>query len=125
MWFPMASAPPDWTTLLDELRADHPLTVDPRDDTAGFDDFLDRAAADRTAATFYGLAMRPPPQPLRLVPIVAPIPVFAWWAMWRRRAPGPLVDRLLAALPPQEGFDAAEDPERVWLPAADRTALFG
>ena len=125
LWFPMSSAPPEWTVLLDELRADYPITVDPGG-TTGFEDFLDRAAEDRTAATFYGQGMRPLPDPrLRQIPIVSPAPVFAWYAMWRRRVPTALVDRLLAHITLTEGIDLgiADDPDRVWLPAADRAAL--
>lgn len=107
------------------LRADYPITVDPGG-TTGFADFLDRAAQDRTAATFYGQSMRPLPDPrLRQIPIVSPTPVFAWYAMWRRRVPTTLIDRLLTHITLTEGIDLgiADDPDRVWLPAVDRAAL--
>ena len=93
----------------------------------GFDHFLDRTAADPGTATFYGLAMPPPTAPgLRLVQIVGPVPVFAWYAMWRRQPTDERVTRFLSHVDSGDtGVAVADalDPDRVWLPAADRREL--
>jgi DNA-binding transcriptional LysR family regulator len=124
LWFPTASAPVDWTSLLDELTDEFDIKLDPAGPKAGFDYFLDRPARDLNTVTLYGLGMPPPAiTRLRVVPIVAPTPVFAWSVMWRPRVPESVIDRLLAyadldvAVP----VEVAADPDRVWLPAADRT----
>jgi len=59
------------------------------------------------------------------VPIVAPAPVFAWWAMWTRRVPGEFIDRLTATMVADLADDLvfASDPQRAWLPDADRGYL--
>lgn len=126
LWFPLASAPEDWTTLLDELCATYGLTLDRTVATMGFADYLDRTSRDPTGASFLGMGMDEPTGPgLRVVPIVAPQPVFAWSAMWRRRIPDRVVARLLAHLPRVDpaALDRAADPARVWLPDIDRAAL--
>jgi DNA-binding transcriptional LysR family regulator len=117
--FPMDSAPEDWVTFVEELTGAFGITVDPTGANMGFDHFLDRTAADPATATFYGLAMRPPAdERLRVVPIVAPSPVFAWAVMWRRRVPESVVNRLVGPpLPP------AEAGAGIWLPASDRAWL--
>ncbi|GAB4585078.1 LysR family transcriptional regulator [Nocardia sp. IFM 10818] len=115
--FPMHDAPPDWVNLVDELTATLGIVVDRSGSNLGFDHFLDQTADDPTTATFYGLHMPPPDDDrLRLVPIVAPTPVFAWAVMWRRRIPDSLVNRL--ARP-----GSATLPDDAWLPAADRAWL--
>ncbi|WP_449061195.1 LysR substrate-binding domain-containing protein [Planomonospora algeriensis] len=115
--FPIHDAPTDWVSLLDELTAAFGIVVDQTGSNLGFDHFLDQTAGDPTTATFYGLRMPPPRDDrLRIVPITAPAPVFAWTAMWRRRIPESVIDRLTGpvstALPPH-----------AWLPAADRAWL--
>jgi hypothetical protein len=92
----------------------------------GFDHFLDRTAEDPAVATFFGAAMRSPADDrLRTIPVVAPIPVFAWAATWRRRTPETVVDRLLAGSGPHDLIPAerVRDRRQVWLPAADRAWL--
>jgi hypothetical protein len=116
--FPMHGAPEDWVTFVDDLTAAFGITVDPSGSSMGFDHFLDRATEDPDTATFYGLApMRPPGhERLRVVPIVAPVPVFAWAVMWRRRVPETVVNRLVGPVP-------AHTAEDIWLPAPDRAWL--
>jgi DNA-binding transcriptional LysR family regulator len=115
--FPMRGAPEDWVTFVDELTDALDITVDPTGSNIGFEYFLDRTADDPDTATFFGLAMRPPPdERLRVVPIVAPTPVFPWAVMWRRRVPESVVNRLVGPVP----APAADD---LWLPAPDRAWL--
>jgi DNA-binding transcriptional LysR family regulator len=115
--FPMHGAPEDWVTFVDELAGTFGLAVDQAGSNIGFDHFIDSTAEGPGVATFYGLSMRlPRDDRLRVVPIVAPIPVFAWAAMWRRRTPEAIVNRLLGPAP-------TEIPEDAWLPAADRAWL--
>jgi DNA-binding transcriptional LysR family regulator len=117
--FPMHSAPPDWVTFVDELCDTFGITVDREGSTLGFDHFLDRTADDPATATFFGLGMRPPADTrLRVVPVIDPVPVFAWAVMWRRRVPEPLVGRLLAFAGPVSAPDAGD-----WLPVVDRAWL--
>jgi hypothetical protein len=122
----MHDAPADWVTFVDEFSDVHRLTVDRSGPSMGFDHFLDRTADDPGTATFFGMAMRPPDTPrLRIVPIVAPAPVFAWSAMWRRRTAEPFADLLRDQVEPGAGVPLAHtrNPELVWLPAADRAWL--
>jgi DNA-binding transcriptional LysR family regulator len=115
--FPMSGAPEDWVTFVDELSEALDISVDPTGSTIGFQEFLDRTATDPHTATFYGLGMRPPPdERLRVVPIVAPAPVFAWAVMWRRRVPESLVNRLIGPV-------SALTTDDIWLPAPDRAWL--
>jgi DNA-binding transcriptional LysR family regulator len=125
LWFPTASAPADWTSLLAELTDQFELKLDPAGPSVGFDHFLDRPAHDLNTVTLFGLGMPAPPPRLRVVPIVAPVPVFAWTVMWRPRVPDEVIDRLLAHtdLGTNVPLDAAADPEQVWLPAGDRALL--
>jgi DNA-binding transcriptional LysR family regulator len=115
--FPMHDAPPDWTSLVDELTATFGITVDRAGSNLGFDHFLHQTADDPTTATFYGLRMPAPRDDrLRVVPIVAPTPVFAWSVMWRRRTPESVIDRLT-------GPASTALPEHAWLPTTDRAWL--
>jgi DNA-binding transcriptional LysR family regulator len=129
LWFPAASAPPDWTTLLGELCDQFQITVSSSGTAMGFDHFLDRTATDPDTATFYGLGMHPPTDPrLRLIPITGPTPVFAWYAMWHRQLPDDIVARFVAHLDADTalmgpGIPPALDPQYVWLPASDRARL--
>ncbi|WP_051023062.1 LysR family transcriptional regulator [Nocardia pneumoniae] len=115
--FPMHDAPPDWVNLVDELTATFGIMVDRAGSNLGFDHFLDQTAGDPTTATFYGLHMPPPGvHRLRVVPIVAPTPMFAWAAMWRRRVPDSIVNRLTRR-------GSTTIPDDAWLPTADRAWL--
>jgi hypothetical protein len=88
----------------------------------GFDHFLNRTAEDPQTATLFGLAMTPPDDRLRILPIIDPIPAFAWSVMWRRRIPDTVVDRVLAGGQPDNAIplEQVRDPGRVWLPDVDR-----
>ena len=115
--FPMHSAPQDWVTFVDELAGTFGIKVDQTGSKFGFDDLLDRIAEDPGTATFYGLGMRPPrDERLRVVPVVTPVPLFAWAVMWRRRVPDSFVHRLVGPIPTQIPADS-------WLPATDRAWL--
>jgi DNA-binding transcriptional LysR family regulator len=117
--FPMHDAPPDWVNLVDELTATFGIVVDRTGSNLGFDHFLDQTASDPVTATFYGLRMPPPrDHRLRVVPVVAPTPVFAWAAMWRRRVPESIVNRLAGPV-------SMMIPDHAWVPAADRAWLAG
>ncbi|HEU4424255.1 MAG TPA: LysR family transcriptional regulator [Pilimelia sp.] len=123
LWFPMAGAPRDWVSFVDELHETYGVTVHTGNPNIGYDHFLDRTAEGPAMATFFGLAMRPPADDrLRTIPIVAPAPVFAWAAMWRRRTPETVVDKLLAGTGPYDliAAERVQDHSQVWLPAADR-----
>lgn len=125
LWFPMVGAPAEWTDLVDELCADFGLTVDRTGSTLGFEFFLRRSADEPGLATFYGAAMSPPGPAVRVVPVTDPVPVFGWWAMWRRRVPDARVNTLCDMASDMGGVtvDDARDPGRVWLPARDRACL--
>jgi DNA-binding transcriptional LysR family regulator len=125
LWFPMDAAPRDWVSLIDELRETYGVSVRYSAPNMGFDHFLDRTAEDPAVATFFGAAMRSPADDPRTIPVVAPIPVFAWAATWRRRTPETVVDRLLAGSGPYDLIPAerVRDRRQVWLPAADRAWL--
>jgi DNA-binding transcriptional LysR family regulator len=125
LWFPMIGAPAEWIDYIDELCRDFGLTVDSAGSTLGFDFFLRKAQEESELATFFGGAMPAPPGSVRVVPIVQPVPVFGWWAMWRRRVPDSRVDELaqLAASMAEVTIADARDPAKVWMPASDRARL--
>jgi DNA-binding transcriptional LysR family regulator len=126
LWFPMDAAPRDWVSFVDELGETYGVSVRYSATNMGFDHFLDRTAEDPAVATFFGQAMRSPADDrLRTIPVVGPTPVFAWAAMWRRRTPESVVDRLLAGTGPYDLIPAerVRDHRQVWLPAADRAWL--
>jgi DNA-binding transcriptional LysR family regulator len=126
VWFPTASAPRDWLGFLEQMSQRFGFDVEETLPSMGFEDFLERTATDAGIATLFGLAMRPPTDPrLRVVPLVDPVPVFAWSAMWRRRIPDALVDVLVAGLEADDAVSlgAARDPEQTWLPDDDRAYL--
>lgn len=115
--FPMHDAPPDWVSFVDELTTTFDVVVDRSGSNLGFDHFLGQAEAEPSTATFYGLNMLTPSHNrLRVIPIVAPTPVFAWAMMWRRRIPEALINRLSGSMP-------TTVPGHFWLPAADRAWL--
>ena len=125
LWFPMTGAPREWIDLVDELCEDFGLVVDRTGSTLGFEYFLQRLADDPGLSTLYGGAMAPPGPALRVLPIVEPVPVFAWWAMWRRRVPDVRVQAVCDQAAGLDGIplDEARDPNQVWMPAADRARL--
>ncbi len=122
LFFPMAGAPEDWISLMQALTDQYGLAIDQPSTTMGFEHFLDRTAEDPQTATLFGLAMTPPDDRLRIVPIIDPTPAFAWSVMWRRRIPETVIDRVLAGGQPDNAIPLQQlrDPHRVWLPAVDR-----
>lgn len=122
LFFPMAGAPEDWISLMLALKDQYGLAIDQPSTTMGFEHFLDRTAEDPQTATLFGLAMTPPDDRLRIVPIIDPTPAFAWSVMWRRRIPETVIDRVLAGGQPDNAIplDQLRDPNRVWLPEVDR-----
>jgi DNA-binding transcriptional LysR family regulator len=127
LFFPMAGAPEDWITLMRALTEQFGLKVDQPSTAMGFEHFLDRTARDPQVATLFGLAMTPPDDRLRRIPITGPIPAFAWSVMWRRRIPDTLIDRVLANANPDNAIpmEQLREPERVWVPDLDRTWWLG
>ena len=127
LWFPMTGAPAEWTEVLDEFAAEFGLAIDYGGSTMGFAHWVRQITDGRAPASFFGSAMPAPPIPgVRRVPIVGPVPVFAWWAMWRRRLPVHLVDAVLTAFPPVPDLSAARGPRgQWWAPQADRVHLAG
>jgi DNA-binding transcriptional LysR family regulator len=122
LWFPMTGAPREWIELVDELCADFGLVVDRAGSTLGFEYFVQRLADDPGLSTLFGGAMAPPGPALRVVPIVDPVPVFAWWAMSRRRVPDARVQAVCDQAAQLTGIPLA-DAHHVWMPAADRARL--
>lgn len=126
LWFPMTGAPPEWRSFLDELADEHGLRIDYGGSTLGFGYWVERVTRRAAPPTFIGTAMAVPRLPrVRVVPLVDPVPVFPWWAMWRRRLPAAVVDELLAPAGVQRlpARQASSGPERPWLPAGDREYL--
>lgn len=115
--FPMHSAPADWSTFIEEFVRTFGLRIDLTGSSIGFEHFLSAAAESPGAATFFGRHMpAPADRRLRVLPIVEPVPVFAWAAMWRRPGLHSMVDRLA-------GPDPVGMPDDAWLPAVDRAWL--
>lgn len=123
LWFPTAGAPAEWTDLLDELVATFDLTVDGSGSTFGYAYWLERVADGSAPPSLIGAGMQlPPGLPVSSLPIIDPTPVFWWWAMWRRRIPGALVDGFFTALGSAAATTDIEIRGEVWLPQTD--ALF-
>ena len=117
-WFPMTGAPEEWRAYLDEFAEVYAVDIDHGGSTMGFDYWVERVARGDAPPTFVGTAMEIPPVPgARVVPLVEPVPVHPWWAMWRRRLPDHLVDQLLeGATTP----NTVPGPDVSWLPERDR-----
>src|SRR6266540_3820404 len=123
LWFPLHGSPADWTQYLPELAHRFGLQIEYSGTTMGFANFLKQATAK---PTFFGMAMgEPPDERVRVVPLVAPTPVFAWWVMWTRRVPAELINRLTTTMMAGRAADLAfaSDPQQAWLPDADRGYL--
>lgn len=124
LWFPMTGSPPEWRELLDELTAEFSLTVDYTGSTMGFEHFVGRVGAGADLVSLYGMAMRPPPVPgVHVVPIVAPVPVFPWFPMWRHGLPATartVVEDIVARA---RAATAEPHPDDAWMPVADRARL--
>ena len=119
LWFPLRGSPGDWISYLPELAGRFGLQIDYSGTTRGFPNFLKQAMA---RPAFIGMSMGEPPDPrVRVVPIVAPAPVFAWWAMWTRRVPTEFIDRLTTTMVAglADDLTLATDPLRAWLPDQD------
>lgn len=125
LWFPMTGAPGEWTEVLDEFAATFGFDIGYGGSTMGFAHWVQQVAEGRAPASFFGSAMPTPPTPgVRRVPIVAPVPVFAWWAVWRRRLPTHLVDTVLASFPPVSDLTAQRGHQGTWwAPRVDRAQL--
>ena len=121
LWFPTVGAPREWTELLDELVEEFNLSLDPTGSTFGFDYWLDKVARGTAPPSFIGAAMAlPDGLSITRLSIIAPSPVFWWWAMWRRRHSPALVDRIVGAVAVNGQTYPAEDS---WVPERDRTFL--
>ncbi|WP_020575994.1 LysR family transcriptional regulator [Actinopolymorpha alba] len=126
LWFPAIGAPEEWISYLREFAGAFGLDIDYSGSTMGMELFIDRIRTGDRRGTFYASGMPAPPDSrLRVVPLGPPAPVFAWWAMWRRRIPDQVIDRLVASMVDDlaEQWAFAADPARGWLPAADRACL--
>lgn len=123
LWFPTRNAPQEWVAWLDELAAAYGLRIDRSGTSLGFGDFL-RLGGVPERVSFFGAAMpEPPGSEVRLIPIVDPIPVVVWSAMWRRRVPDARVAHLvelMTADQPDLLRAARTDPDALWLPEGDR-----
>jgi hypothetical protein len=121
--FSLHGSPGDWTEYLPELADRFALRIDKSRSTMGFANFPKQAVV---RPTFFGMAMgEPPDERVRVVPLVAPTPVFAWWMMWTRRVPTALIDRLTTTMLDDlaDGLAFATDPQQAWLPDVDRGYL--
>ncbi len=115
LWFPTASAPAEWTDLLDELAATFHLRCDQTGATFGFQHWLEQVSTGLAAPTLVGAGMQLPRDlPLARVDIVDPTPVFWWWAMWRVRRPAAGIAQLITLL-----IDETPVLGEMWLPAGD------
>lgn len=126
LWFPSVNAPAEWIAYLAELARDFDLTIDFTGSTMGFEHWVGRVASGERVS-FFGAAMAAPPDPrVRVVPIVEPTPVVAWWVMWRRRVPDARVQQLVASMTaelPAVLSDVERHPDRLWAPRRERECL--
>lgn len=126
LWFPAVNAPAEWIAYLTELAADFELSIDFTGSTMGFEHWVGRVGSGERVS-FYGSAMPAPLDPrVRVVPIIDPSPVVAWWVMWRRRVPDARVQRLVASMTaelPAALSDFEQHPDRVWAPGRERDCL--
>lgn len=122
LWFPGGGSPSQWRQLATEFESTFDVGIRDSRATVSFAHFLETAESDASACTIIGLAMEPPPPPLRAIPMVDPVPVFPWAAIWPSRIPRATVDLLLEHVDARHlvTVDQAADHERVWMPEADR-----
>jgi len=103
------------------LRFTDQFGIEPRMDgvNLGLDHFTSRIAADPTCFSLFPADSRLPDVPgLRSVPLVEPVPLYAWSLVWRLEAPQELIDPVLTAFAAEAGRSRwlEYDPQRDWLP---------
>lgn len=118
-WFPMTGAPPQWRSYLEQFATEHDVAIDYTGSTLGFSYWVERVARGQAPPTFVGAAMDlPAAMAVSAVPLVDPVPVYPWSAVWSRRLPERLVEQLLAAA---EGRPADTSSSWCWMPDRDRS----
>lgn len=123
LWFPATGSPAEWLDLLDELSSAFGLAVDRTGSTMGFDHFVGHVRGSGVPS-LYGAAMPPPPTTsVRVVPVVDPVPVFAWSAIWPRRLPAQARSVLDGIVARARAATPEPHPDDAWMPASDRAAL--
>ncbi|GAA2777949.1 LysR family transcriptional regulator [Crossiella cryophila] len=123
VWLPGHEPGTEWADFYQAYRADFGLTIDASGPSFGLEHMLDRLATDPDRFMFGSERMRVPWHPgIARVPIVDPIPLYPWSALWRRDNRHPVLPRLIEHL--SAGFRPF-DPDRHWLPAADLQVLHG
>jgi hypothetical protein len=118
LWFPLRSAPDEWRSWLDAFTAATGTTMLTDGAGFGFDAWGRDVTDGRVPASLIGEGMRSPVPDARVVPIVDPVPVFAWSVFWREGSVA--VHRFLEAAS-LTGTPTVGD--GTWMPATDRAAL--
>lgn len=127
LWVPTGGGVSEWTGYLRQLATDWSLTLDTSGPALSLDYLIDEVRANGIAATLVGTRMAlPADEHVRMVRIVAPVPLFPWSVVWRKNNAHPLLEQVLAAagqfdLPCEDPTDSSD----YWLPETDRTLLRG
>ncbi|MGW0515940.1 LysR family transcriptional regulator [Crossiella sp. NPDC003009] len=117
-WMPGNEPGSEWADLYADFRRDFGLTISTTGPNFGFDHMLDQIAASEDRFTFGGEKMRVPWHPgIARIPLVDPVPLYPWSMLWLRGNRHPLLPRLIEHI--RAGYTPF-DPDRQWLPTADR-----
>lgn len=123
VWFPGTGAPAEWRELLREFARDFGIGIDGAGSTMGIAQFAASIAASDRVASLWGGAMPAPPPGLRVVPLVDPVPVFAWVPMWRRGRDRRVREVAEAIIARARAATPEPHPDDAWMPATDRALL--
>ncbi|MQY10291.1 Hca operon transcriptional activator HcaR [Streptomyces sp. RB5] len=117
------STAPEMVGWYEAFAADFGITLDRSDALLGFpQSYVARAEREPDLVALHPAGLPDLPEPLRMVPLAGPVPHLPWSAIWRRDDRDPVLARFLHELSEACG-EVRLDPEKDWVPAADREAL--
>jgi DNA-binding transcriptional LysR family regulator len=117
-WLPDPGSALEWGSFVRRFSAECGVPVEFVPQAASQDDLIGLVERERCRPSLTGMDMTWP-DTVRVVPIVAPIPVYPWSVAWLRGSPA---DTFVRAAVDSGGGEPAE---QWWVPAADRLALAG
>ncbi|PRX46702.1 DNA-binding transcriptional LysR family regulator [Prauserella shujinwangii] len=122
LWLPSTRGPVEFRLFLERLGREFDVPLDFTGTSYGLRHTLEQARYGRHRVTLSGADMDLPRDlNLRVLPF-HPAPLFPWSAVWRRDDRRPALRALVALLERVSGAEGwcAHDPDRTWLPGADR-----
>jgi DNA-binding transcriptional LysR family regulator len=117
-WVPDPSTALEWGSFVRRFSAECGVPVEFLPQVASQEELVGLVERERCRPSLTGSDMSWP-ETVRVVPIVAPVPVYPWSVAWLRGSPA---DSFVRAAVASGGGQPAQ---QWWVPAADRLALAG